>query len=111
MIQTDLSRARDAWIKAAETDLAEHRRRLDSDFLKVQTDAGKVDFHALRHTFATMLAAANVHPRTAMELLRHSKIELTMKIYTHTQNQQLTDAIAALPAFESPAAAARPKIG
>ena len=31
-----------------------------------------LDFHALRHTFATMLACAGVSPRVAMELMRHS---------------------------------------
>lgn len=31
-----------------------------------------VTFHSMRHTFATILVAANVHPRVAAELMRHS---------------------------------------
>ncbi len=37
-----------------------------------------MDFHALRSTLSSNLAAADVHPRTAQELLRHSTIDLTM---------------------------------
>jgi hypothetical protein len=29
------------------------------------------------------LAALDVHPRVAMQILRHSKIAVTMEIYTH----------------------------
>ena len=32
----------------------------------------RVDFHALRYTFATMLNRSGVTPRAAMELMRHS---------------------------------------
>ena len=37
------------------------------------------DFHAQRHQYVTNLCEADVHPRTAQELARHSTIELTMK--------------------------------
>ena len=30
----------------------------------------------------SLLAALNVHPRVAMQILRHSKIPITMEIYT-----------------------------
>ena len=40
-------------------------------------------FHGLRHGFGSLLAAQGVHPRTAMELMRHSQFSLTMQIYTH----------------------------
>jgi integrase len=82
MIQADMADARQQWIAAVKDYPAEHRRRAESDFLAIKTDKGKIDFHSLRHSFGTMLAAAGVHPRTAMELMRHSKIELTMGIYT-----------------------------
>jgi integrase len=35
-----------------------------------------------RRTCASLLAALDVHPRVAMEILRHAKIEMTMEIYT-----------------------------
>lgn len=43
--------------------------------------------HQLRHTYASMLYAAGVDVKTASELLGHSDIEITMKIYTHPTEQ------------------------
>lgn len=39
--------------------------------------------HDTRHTCGSLLAALDVHPRVAMQILRHSKINVTMEIYTH----------------------------
>lgn len=41
-----------------------------------------VDFHSLRVSLGSNLARAGVHPANAKALLRHSKVELTMKHYT-----------------------------
>lgn len=46
----------------------------------------QADFHALRHSFITLLADAGVHPKTAQDLARHSNVNLTMAVYTHTQS-------------------------
>jgi len=40
-------------------------------------------FHSLRHTTATLLARAKVHPSVAQKILRHNNIETTLAIYTH----------------------------
>jgi hypothetical protein len=42
----------------------------------------RVDFDALRHTFATRLNEKGVAPRVVMELMRHSDMRLTHKTYT-----------------------------
>jgi integrase len=60
------------------------------------------DFHSLRHTFGSSLAAAGVHPKTAQELMRHSDINLTMLTYTHTLTGQLSKAINSLPDLSLP---------
>ncbi|MER5582160.1 hypothetical protein ABT090_10950 [Streptomyces asoensis] len=39
--------------------------------------------HYTRHTCASLLAALDVHPRIAMQILRHSEIAVTMEVYTH----------------------------
>src|SRR5215203_2070891 len=39
--------------------------------------------HSLRHTFATTLAEKGVHPSTAMKMIGHSDIRMTLAIYTH----------------------------
>lgn len=48
----------------------------------VDEQGRKADFHALRHTFCTLLALSGVSPRSAMELMRHSEMRLTQKVYT-----------------------------
>ncbi len=58
-----------------------------------------VDFHALRHTYITALHRAGVSPRVAMELARHSRMELTMKTYTDATMLATADALDALPAW------------
>ena len=39
--------------------------------------------HGTRHTCGSLLTALDVHPRVAMQILRHSKIAITMEIHTH----------------------------
>jgi integrase len=43
----------------------------------------RVSFHALRHSYASLLIAQGVHPRVIMEALGHSQISLTMNTYGH----------------------------
>ncbi len=40
-------------------------------------------FHDLRHTMATMLLEADVHPKKVQERLGHSSIAITMDTYSH----------------------------
>jgi integrase len=40
-------------------------------------------FHDLRHSMATVLLAAGVHPKIVQERLGHSTIAMTMDIYSH----------------------------
>ena len=40
-------------------------------------------FHNLRHTYATILAENGVSPRYVQEMLGHSKLEFTLRYYTH----------------------------
>ena len=61
-------------------------------------DAGRVsDFHSLRHTFISNLAAGGVHPKVAQSLARHSTITLTMDRYTHSYHGEQTEALKVLP--------------
>ena len=55
------------------------------------------DFHALRGETGTLLAAANVMPKAAQEILRHSDVNLTMNIYTHSLTGQNAQAVESLP--------------
>ena len=42
----------------------------------------KITVHGTRKTCGSLLATLDVHPRVAMQILRHSKIAVTMEIYT-----------------------------
>ena len=55
------------------------------------------DFHALRHTTGSWLAASGVHPKVAQVIMRHSDINLTMSRYTHIFRGQESEAVAKLP--------------
>ena len=71
---------------------------MKSSFLKVRDEAGRVlDFHSLRHTCGSWLAARGVHPKVIQRIMRHSTITLTMDRYTHLFKGDETAALATLP--------------
>jgi len=97
MLRADLAAARAAWIEEAPT-VEEQQEREESSALQYEDQFGQVfDFHALRHQFISNLAAADVHPKVAQQLARHSSIELTMKRYTHLFSADVTGALDRLP--------------
>jgi integrase len=51
-------------------------------------------FHDLRHAHATHLLAAGVHPKVASERLGHSKIGITLDLYSHVMPGMQEDAAA-----------------
>ncbi len=57
--------------------LRTHYRVLD------RTGLGRIPFHALRHTHATMLLKSGVHPKVVAERLGHSSIRVTLDTYSH----------------------------
>ena len=72
---------------------------------------GKLDFHSLRHTTGSLLAASGVHPKVAQSIMRHSDINLTMSRYTHVFRGQESQAVAKLPDFSLPSKASQVKTG
>ncbi len=72
------------------------------DINRKDKDGKIIDFHSLRHSFATMLANSGVNPKTAQELMRHSDINLTMSRYTHTLRGQTAKAVSELPDLDQP---------
>ena len=55
--------------------------------------------HGMGPTCASLLAARDVHPRVAMRILRHSKIAVTMEIYTEVPDQAAREALRRLGAI------------
>jgi integrase len=53
----------------------------------------RITLHDTRRTCGSLLAALDVHPRVAMAILRHSRIALTMEIYTQVPDKVTRDAL------------------
>ena len=65
-------------------------------------DVPRVRFHDLRHSHATQLLSAGVHPKVAQERLGHSTITTTLDLYSHVTETMQGDAAAKLDtAFRS----------
>ena len=59
-----------------------------------------VDVHALRHSFGTLLSKGGVSPRTAQAAMRHSKIDMTMNVYTDPKLLDVYGALDTLPTLD-----------
>jgi integrase len=62
------------------------------------TDLPRIRFHDLRHTHATLLLASGVHPKIASERLGHSKVGITLDLYSHVLPNMQADAAALVDA-------------
>ncbi len=74
-----------------------NRDLIAADIPKTDERGRTLDVHSLRHTFASLLNAAGVAPRTAQEAMRHSEIGLTMRHYTDPKLLDVAGAIESLP--------------
>ena len=65
-------------------------RTVQYRFTRILKAAGLpiVNFHALRHMFATNCIRLGFDMKTLSELLGHSSVEVTMKIYVHSSLEQ-----------------------
>jgi len=64
------------------------QRRVDS------VGVAPIRFHDLRHTHATLMLAAGVHPKVVQERLGHSSISITLDLYSHVAPGMQEDAAA-----------------
>jgi integrase len=71
---------------------------LTNEFLHLlrSLDVPRVRFHDLRHSHATQLLSAGVHPKIVQERLGHSSIRLTLDLYSHVSETMQEDAAARL---------------
>jgi integrase len=100
--QQDADRARvgDAWIETGLVFTTRHGtpiepRNFNRSFNRCIAAAKvpAITVHGTRKTCASLLAALVVHPRVAMRILRHSKIAVTMEIYTEAPSDATRDAL------------------
>jgi integrase len=72
-------------------------RDLEYAGIKKMDAVGRVvHLHALRHSFASLLAREGVHPHVLQRLARHSDIQTTMHVYTHLLHGDDVSAIESL---------------
>jgi integrase len=90
-----------------------YKRDLAAAGIPYKDEQGRqADFHALRMAFGTYLQRAGVPIRTAMQLMRHSDIRLTAKVYTDPSLLDTAGAVAKLPKLgEAPKTEQGPKEG
>lgn len=69
-----------------------------SDFGYIGDD---VTAHVLRHSYCSMLIRAGVNIKTMQYLLGHSTIQMTMDVYTHLCNDQITESATQINSFIS----------
>jgi integrase len=77
------------------------RRSLTHEFTHLMLrmkDLPRVRFHDLRHSHATRLLLAGVHPKIAQERLGHSTITTTLDLYSHVTETMQEDAAAKIDA-------------
>lgn len=69
-------------------------RSLSNDYDRMieKSELPRIRLHDLRHTFATIGLAQGVHPKVMSDMLGHSKVSLTLDVYSH-----------ALPSFQTEA--------
>jgi integrase len=72
-----------------------------------KTTLPRIRFHDLRHAHATHLLSSGIHPKVASERLGHSKVGITLDLYSHVIPGMQEDAAAKMDAALK--AARRPK--
>jgi integrase len=48
-----------------------------------ESDLAEFDFHALRHTHASILLQKGIHPKVVQEGLGHASVTMTLDVYSH----------------------------
>jgi integrase len=56
----------------------------------------RIRFHDLRHTCATLMLLAGVHPKVVSEMLGHASITITLDLYSHVLPDMQREATSAL---------------
>lgn len=58
-----------------------------------KTSLPRIRFHDLRHAHATHMLSSGVHPKVASERLGHSKVGITLDLYSHVLPGMQADAV------------------
>ncbi len=95
-LQLGLGRDEDALVCPRHDGSPRSPRAFTKEFTRLTAtlDIPHITFHGLRHTHATQMLQAGVHPKVAQERLGHSTIATTMDLYAHVTDTMQEDAAA-----------------
>jgi integrase len=90
----------DTWVATLADGSPMQPTLITHDWVKLvkATALPRLRFHDLRHAHATHLLASGVHPKVASERLGHSKVGITMDLYSHVMPGMQEDAAARVDA-------------
>jgi integrase len=90
----------DAFVAAQADGSPLQPRSITHEWVRLLASRGlpRIRFHDLRHAHATHLLASGVHPKIASERLGHSKVGITLDLYSHVMPGMQDDAVAKLDA-------------
>jgi integrase len=73
-------------------------RNLNRHFAKLRETAGlpNIRLHDLRHTVVSMLMELGVPPHVVQAIARHADVKLTLKVYSHTNLDEMRQALGKL---------------
>lgn len=76
----------DAYVLTGSTNKYTEPRTLENKFKKCMSACGiqNVNFHMLRHTFATRCVENGVETKSLSEILGHSDVNITLNRYVHS---------------------------
>jgi integrase len=96
----DRERTGDSWIETGLVFTTRHGtpvepRNFDRSFDRriAIADVPRITRHSTRKTCGSLLAALDVHPRVAMQILGHSRVAITMEIYTEVPSAATREAL------------------
>jgi integrase len=71
-----------------------HPRNVARDFTKLTRAAAvpSIRVHDLRHTAATVALSEGVHPKLVSEMLGHSRVGITLDLYSHVTEHMHAEA-------------------
>jgi integrase len=98
--EADRARAAGGWVDTGLVFTTRHGTALEPrnfsrsfDRCIAKAEVPRITVHGTRKTCGSLLAALDIHPRVAMQILRHSKIAVTMEIYTEVPSAATRDAL------------------
>jgi integrase len=96
LLQMGVRQSNDTFVCALEDNSPLRPNTLTIQWARVaaRLDLPRIRFHDLRHACATHMLALGVHPKVASERLGHSRVAVTLDLYSHVLPGMQEDAVA-----------------